>query len=96
MMSSDAPFVLLALMISGCGSSPCDRSAEEARKRLEACGVEFVDYDVSLAADCSEDIQNLDECYLGCYEKASCDDYVSTVPTTAFRTCLMACLAAYP
>src|SRR5262245_54764188 len=77
------------------GSNPrdtrCEQIADQIRGMLESCGVTFAHYQDDLGSECTDRVEAIDECLLGCYEKGSCSEYED--PGAPFRSCAAACVA---
>src|SRR6185437_11075382 len=95
-MKYHLPLLASLGFVSACSSrgTRCEQIADEIRGMLEACGVTFAHYGDSLGSECSDSIQTLDECLLGCYQNGSCSEYLTDEVlegSNPFRNCLKTC-----
>jgi len=91
---------LLVGLVIGCHqrSTRCEQIADEVRGMLQDCGVTFENYDDELGDQCTERLEAVYECYLTCYQNASCEAVFGSDYTDnkLLHDCTIDCVQANP
>lgn len=75
----------------------CDTIVDDIRALLIGCGVKVGDYDRGPVDECTETIIAQEECYLACYNDASCQAYLGAdkAGNDALVVCISVCIDKY-
>jgi hypothetical protein len=74
--------------------TPCEQASAEVRQTLQECGVTFHEYPDGLGSPCTEQLRGIYDCYLECYQEASCEAILAEDQTgyEVFHDCRESCL----